>query len=324
MKATTRNLLAATLGALLLGAPAVQAAAPHQAHQVPGYYRMNIGKTEITALYDGYIDIDPKLLKGATAKDIQGLLARMFQNSVPGVQTAVNGFLVNTGDLLILVDTGAAACFGPTLGNLATNLKAAGYQPAQVDVVLLTHLHPDHACGLRSADGKAAFPKAEVYASQQDADYWLSDKTMAAAPKGAQGFFRMSMDSVAPYVESKHFKTFVPGGKMPGGLTSVAAFGHTPGHTAYLIKAGDASLLLWGDIVHSHATQFARPEVSIEFDVDNAKAVETRKRILEEAARDKLWIGGAHLPFPGFGHVRKEDKGFAWVPAEYGPLKAGK
>lgn len=308
------------LASLLLMTGAAIAAAPQQSEQAPGYYRMRLGKTEVTALYDGFVSLDPKLLKGASAKDIQSLLARMFQNTTPGVQTAVNAYLINTGEKLLLVDSGAAACFGPTLGGILSNLKAAGYAPEQVDAVLLTHLHGDHACGLRTADGRAAFPNADVYASKQDAAYWLSEKTAAAAPKGAQALFAMARDAVAPYVASEHFKTFVPGGKVVDGVLSVAAFGHTPGHTAYLIKVGKNSLLLWGDIVHNHASQFARPEVSIEFDVDSAKAIQTRKRLFEEAASEKLWIGGAHLPFPGIGHVRKDGASFAWVPVEYSPL----
>lgn len=323
---TTRfkHLMRCLLGLSLLGAALAHAAAPKQATQVPGYYRMDVGGIEVTSLYDGFVQLEPGLFKGASAKDFQGLLARMFQKSTPGIQTAVNAFLVNTGDKLILVDSGAASCFGPTLGGILGNLKAAGYAPEQVDAVLLTHLHADHACGLRTAEGAAAFPKAEVYASKQDADYWLDEKTMAAAPKGAQDLFKMAQDSVAPYVASGRFKTFIPGGKLVGGLGSIAAFGHTPGHTAFLIKAGNESLLLWGDVVHNHASQLARPEVSVEFDTDSRKAIATRKRLFEEAARDKLWIGGAHLPFPGFGHVRKETNGFAWVPVEYAPLAAEK
>jgi glyoxylase-like metal-dependent hydrolase (beta-lactamase superfamily II) len=109
---------------------------------------MMVGQFEVTALYDGYIDLDPKLFKYTSAREVQRLLARMFVESTPGMQTAVNAYLVNTGSHLILVDTGASACFGPTLGRIRENLHAAGYEPEQVDTILLTHLHADHACGL--------------------------------------------------------------------------------------------------------------------------------------------------------------------------------
>jgi len=292
--------------------------------QVPGYYRMMVGQLEVTALYDGYIDIDTKLLKYTSAREVQSLLARMFVKSTPGVQTAVNAYLVNTGTHLVLVDTGAAACFGPTLGGILNNLRAAGYTPEQVDTVLLTHMHGDHACGLTTADGKMVFPNATVRADKADADYWLSESNTAAAPEGGKPFFEMAQKAIAPYIAAQHFKTFdAAAGEQPvPGVRPVVARGHTPGHTGYLFTSGKESLLLWGDIVHSHATQFRRPNIAIEFDVDSHQAVQTRKRMMADAAKNQLWVGGAHLPFPGLGHVRREHNGYAWVPVEFGPIRS--
>ncbi|GHD56775.1 MBL fold metallo-hydrolase [Jeongeupia chitinilytica] len=305
-----------------LAAPVVHAAPPAQLKtQAPGFFRMALGDFVVTALYDGYIDIDPKLLKGASAQDIQTLLARMFLQTTPGVQTAVNAFLVHAGDKLILVDSGSGKCFGPNLGNIGTNLKAAGYTPEQVDLVLLTHLHPDHACGLASDDGKPAFPNADVYVSKAESGFWLDDETASKAPKEMQPFFKMAKDSVLPYARQGRLKVFGAGDKLLPGVTSVAAAGHTPGHTGYLISSKNQSLLLWGDLVHSHSVQFSRPEVSLEFDVNSEQAIATRKAIFANAARDKLWVGGAHLPFPGLGHVRSEGNAYAWVPIEYGPIR---
>jgi glyoxylase-like metal-dependent hydrolase (beta-lactamase superfamily II) len=302
--------------------PATASAAPpvKQTTQVPGYYRLNVGDIEVTALYDGYVALDNKLLKGASANDIQQLLGRMFIASSKGVQTAVNAFLINTGKNLILVDTGAAKCFGPTLGVIGDNLRAAGYEPAQIDSVLLTHLHGDHVCGLVAADGKPAFPNATVYVSRDEAGFWLNKDIAAKAPKEAQGFFKMAEDSVAPYARDGKVKQFAAGDKLMEDVVSVPTPGHTPGHAGYMFSSGDQQLLVWGDIVHSHAVQFARPEVSIEFDVDNKKAIATRKKVFADAVKNKLWIAGAHLPFPGIGHVRAEKKGYAWVPLEYSPV----
>jgi glyoxylase-like metal-dependent hydrolase (beta-lactamase superfamily II) len=312
------------VGLLLLAAPPMALAAPpaQQRTQAPGFYRMALGSVEVTALYDGFIDLSPKLLKGASEQAIQSQLARNFQNNSQGMQTAVNGFLIHTTDHLILVDTGAAQCFGPTLGGIVGNLRAAGYSPEEVDTVLLTHLHADHACGLRTSDGKPAFPNAVVYAAQAEAGHWLSEKRTAAAPKEARGHFRMAQNSVAPYVTAGRFKTFAPGETLVGGLTSIAAYGHTPGHTAYLVSSSGQSLLLWGDLVHSAATQFADPEIAIEFDTNSAQAIVSRKEILNRATQEKFWVAGAHLPFPGIGHVRRDAHGYAWVPVEFGPLRS--
>lgn len=319
---------AAAMGLTMLPATIgiAHAAAAQQKTQVPGYYRMMIGQLEVTALYDGYIDLDPKILKYTSAREVQSLLARMFVESTPGMQTAVNAYLVNTGSSLVLVDTGAAACFGPTLGRIGDNLRAAGYAPEQVDAVLLTHLHGDHACGL-AANGQLAFPNATVYVDKADADYWLSEANAAAAPKEAQGLFAMARAAVAPYQAANRFRTFNGGNGGNGaepiaGVRALPAYGHTPGHSGYLFTSGKDTLLLWGDIVHSHAVQFRRPQVAIEFDTDSHAAVITRKRILADAAKGKLWVGGAHLPFPGLGHVRRDTAGYTWVPAEYGPIRA--
>lgn len=319
-------ILRPALVALALAAPllpaAVEAAPPaQQKSQAPGFFRMALGAFEVTALYDGYVDIDTKLLSGASAKDIQDLLARMFQQNTPGVQTAVNAFLVHTGSHLVLIDTGTATAFGPTLGFVLDNIRAAGYDPAQIDTVLLTHLHPDHAYGLLTRDGQMAFPNAEIRTAKTEADFWLDEATAAAAPKESQPVFAKARQAVAPYIAAGRLKTYQAGEDLVPGITSVAAIGHTPGHTAYLISSEGKSLLAWGDIVHNHAIQLAKPEVAIEYDSDKTQAVATRKKIFADAARDQLWIAGAHMPFPGIGHVRADQDGYSWVPVEYGPLR---
>ncbi|QCF27113.1 MBL fold metallo-hydrolase [Hydrocarboniclastica marina] len=308
-----------------LGSASLHAAPPaQQRDQAPGFYRMALGDFEVTALYDGAVNLDPALLKGVSADDVQALLARMFNKSNDGVQTAVNAYLVHTGKHLVLVDAGAAQCFGSGLGHILPNIEASGYRAEDVDLVLLTHLHPDHSCGLVGSDGKAAFSNARVRVTKAEAGFWLNPEAAKKAPEDSKAFFTMSRDAVAPYKEIDRFETFEVGETLIPGVKVVSTPGHTPGHVSYLFESGDQSLLVWGDIIHSHAVQFARPEVSIEFDVDEPQAIETRQRVLAEAAADKLWIAGAHLPFPGLGHVRPENRGYSWVPVEYSPMPAAK
>ncbi|WP_159567725.1 MBL fold metallo-hydrolase [Budvicia diplopodorum] len=323
-KNISRALLALTIaGAGVLSAvqPTVALAAvpAQQKTQVPGYYRMQLGGFEVTALYDGYVNIDNKLLKGINGKDAKVLLDKMFLDSTNGVQTAVNAYLINTGTNLVLVDSGAAKCFGPTLGGIQNNIRAAGYTPEQIDTVLLTHLHADHSCGINE-QGKMVFPNAVVYASKADADYWLSPEIAAKAPEEAKGLFQMAQDSVAPYQAANHFKVYSPGDTLIAGVEVVPTPGHTPGHASYLFSAKGQELLIWGDIVHSHSIQFAQPEIAMEFDTDSKRAIETRKKLFADVAKKKLWIGGAHLPFPGLGHVAIDGKGYRWVPVEYSPV----
>lgn len=309
-------------GAFLLASGLAAAEAPQQNTQVPGYYRLNLGKFEVTALYDGAIDLDEKLLKNVQKRDVQRLLARQFLQG-PKVQTAVNAYLVNTGSKLILVDAGAAKLFGPGLGNIVDNLKAAGYKPEQIDTVLVTHLHGDHVNGLVGPDGQRVFANAEIWSAKADNDFWLNADTAAKAPQDAQPFFKMARDAAAPYLAAGKWKTFDADGELLPGVSSLATHGHTPGHASYLFENGGQKLLVLGDLVHNHAVQFARPDVAIEFDSDAKQAVDTRKRIFYRAAREKLLVAGMHLPFPGIGHVRKEAAGgYAWVPAEFAPLAA--
>ncbi len=306
--------------AVMSFAPLALAQVPQVQTQRPGYYRLQVGQFEITALYDGAIELDTKLLRNTSAADLNHLLSRMFVGK-PKMQTAVNAYLINTGKNLVLVDTGAAKLFGPSLGNVLQNMKAAGYEPSQVDTVVLTHLHGDHIGGLNDASGQPLFAKATILVAQADNDFWLSQKVAGGMPNKMQPFFKMARDSAAPYLASGQWKTFTNGSVLVPGIQAVKANGHTPGHTAYAVESEGHKLLIWGDLVHAHAVQFARPGVSIEFDIDQRQAVATRKSILQAMAASQSLVAGMHLPFPGIGHVRADGKGsYSWVPIEFMPL----
>lgn len=301
-----------------IGAPLAETAAAHK--QVPGYYRLALGEFEVTALFDGTVELDRKLLHNVSEQDLQRLLERHFLRG-PGLQTAVNAYLVNTGRNLLLIDAGAAGLFGPTLGNILANMKAAGYEPDEVDTVLLTHLHADHIGGLVDAGGKPVFPKARIMMPRAEHDFWLSAKQAAQAPSAMQGFFRMAQEIAAPYQAVGRWQPFTGGSQILPGIRALAANGHTPGHTAYLIESAGQKLTIWGDLVHAHAVQLAHPEVSIEFDVDQKAAIKSRRALLKKLAADRTLVGGMHLPFPGLGHVRAEEKGaYSWVPLDFTPF----
>jgi glyoxylase-like metal-dependent hydrolase (beta-lactamase superfamily II) len=297
------------------------AQAPQQGTQAPGYFRLALGEYEVTALFDGYNDLSPKLLQGMSQSQIRALLARRSIET-PGVQTAFNAFLVNTGKQLILVDSGAGQCIGATAGQLLTNMRAAGYQPEQVDTILLTHLHLDHVCGLVDAQKQALFTNATVYAAKAEADYWLDPAALAKAPAGAKAFFKIAQDSTAPYVAAGRFKTFAAGqSPLPGLVEATLEAGHTPGSTTYRFTSQNQSIVFMGDLVHNLAVQFEHPEVSIGFDVNSAQAINARQAVFSAAVASKTWVTAAHLPFPGIGHITAQGKHFQWVPVEYGPYK---
>lgn len=314
-----RLILTLTAFTLLCLATLAQAEAPMVQAQAPGYYRMMLGQFEVTALYDGAIQLDTKLLHNTPA-ELNKLLARMFVTP-PRMQTAVNAFLINTGKNLVLVDAGAAKLIGPSLGFVLQNMRAAGYDPAQVDTVIITHLHRDHIGGLTDASGQPVFPKARIFVSKEDNDFWLSQKIADGSPEKMQPSFKAARDTAAPYQKGGQWHTFSEGSVPVPGVKAVKANGHTPGHTAFSVESEGQKLLIWGDIVHAHAVQFARPDVSIEFDIDEKQAIATRKGIFKTMAITKSLVAGMHLPFPGIGHVRWDGKeSYSWVPIEFAPL----
>lgn len=291
--------------------------------QVPGYYRMALGEDiTVTAYYDGQLYIKKSALKNTSGLDLDSMMKAM---SVPvtkdGVQTSVNAYLVQHNGRLDLIDSGAAKCFGGDLGRIVDNIKASGINPDDVDSVIVTHMHPDHACGATNADGTAAFRNAEFVAPRIDADYWLSESIAKTVPEQDRSFFDDARRVVAPYKASGRFRTFEKGQSPVPGIESIDEAGHSPGMTGYLVGSNDKKLLVWGDVIHSHAVQFKHPEVSVVFDDNPKAAIATRVRILNYAAQGKLWIGAAHLPFPGIGHVVTEGKAYRWNPVEYSPVR---
>jgi glyoxylase-like metal-dependent hydrolase (beta-lactamase superfamily II) len=308
-----------TLAIALPFAPIANAGAPQVKTQAPGYYRMQLGDFEITALSDGTVKLPVgKLLGNTTPEKVASVLSLNFLQDP--LETSVNGYLVNTGTKLILIDTGAANLFGPTLGNLVNNLKASGYQPEQVDEVYITHMHADHVGGLISGD-KLTFPNAIVRADQHDADYWLSQANLDAAPKDSKGFFMGAMASLNPYVKAGKFKSFTGDTDLTPGIKATAAYGHTVGHSTFVIESKGQKLVLWGDLMHVASVQFPEPSVVMGFDTDKKLAEIERKKAFADAAKQGYWVAGAHLSFPGIGHVRSVDQGYVWIPANYSSLK---
>lgn len=313
-----RQVLAVATSCLLL-LNVAHAAAPQVRTQAPGYYRVMLGDFEVTALYDGSLELPvDKLFTNATPAKVDKALAHDFLSSP--VETSVNAYLINTGSKLVLIDTGAAKLFGPGLDKLAGNLKAAGYQPEQVDEVYITHMHGDHIGGLMAGD-KLAFPNAIVRADRHDAEFWLSQANLDKAPEDMKKYFQAAMASFNPYVAAGKFKPFDGDTELMPGIKAIAAYGHTPGHTIYRIESKGQTLMLWGDLMHVAAVQFAEPAAAVQFDTDNKSAARQRARAYADAAQHGYLIGAAHLSFPGLGHLRREGKGYAFVPLNYSGLK---
>lgn len=294
------------------------AAAPMTKVQAPGFYNIMLGNFEITALSDGTDEQPVDKLLSESATRTNAVLKKSFLRSP--LETSVNAFLINTGSRLVLVDTGAGAWFGPTLGKLAANLRAAGYKPAQVDDILLTHMHPDHEGGL-VANGHRVFPNATVYASEKDADFWLSkanmDKAAVHSASEPKIFFQDAIASLKPYVNAGKVHWFNHNSEVVPGVYSIASPGHTMGHTAYLVQSKGQKLLLMGDSVVVGAVQFKNPSVTVAYDTNPKEAIASRTKLFAQAAKDGDLVGGAHVSFPGLGHITKQGQGWKWIPVNY-------
>lgn len=307
---------AATILALAaaFAAVTVQAAAPMAKFQAPGFYRTTLGDFEVTVLNDGTLDLPVnKLLKQPPAKT-DAALAKVFEKSP--IQTSVNGFLINTGSKLILIDAGAASLFGPTLGQLVGNLKASGYKPEQVDEIYITHMHSDHVGGLASNEQRV-FPNAVVRAGKLDADYYLNQANLDKAPPEAKDNFQGPMVSVNPYVKAGKFQPIVANSELVPGIKSYFNGGHTVGHITYVVESKGQKLVLLGDLLHVQAVQFDDPGVGIQFDTDSTIAIAERKEAFAAAAKGGYLIGAAHLSFPALGHVRAHGKAYQFIPVNY-------
>lgn len=307
----------ASTAALPLSRKAALAKTAPTGVQAPGLYRFRVGSFEVTALNDGMLGLELGLYASADKSEVEQLLDQAFlpKKEIP---TAVNTYLVNTGERLVLIDAGAPAGFAPTLGKLPANLRAAGIEPSAVDVVLLTHLHADHVGALTSGGGMA-FPNAELVVAEPEYTFWMDESALARAPAEMKPFFETAQAAVKPYASANRVRRVSASAEVVPGIRAEAAPGHTPGHTMFRITSGSDALLVWGDIVHTPALQFARPEWAIGFDTDQAGAIETRRRVFDQAAADRTLVAGMHIPFPGIGHVARERQGYRFVPSFWSP-----
>ncbi|MFN6486122.1 MULTISPECIES: MBL fold metallo-hydrolase [unclassified Nostoc] len=284
--------------------------------QAPSLYRFGLGDFGITVLSDGTVPQDLyTLLTNTNPGKIDSLLHRNFLANP--VETSINVFLIDTGDHRVLVDTGAGELFGSKLGGrLQASLKAAGCAPDEIDMVLLTHIHTDHSGGLVE-NGQLMFPRATVYVGQPDVDFWLDRANAEVAQANRRKSFYGAIKTVEPYLAAGKLKPFSGETVILPGITSLPTPGHTPGHSCYHVESQGESVEFWGDMLHVASVQLLHPAIAIIYDVDPDAAASQRVKQLANAEKTRCLVAGAHLPFPGLGHIRAEDQGYAWVPMNY-------
>jgi predicted metal-binding membrane protein/glyoxylase-like metal-dependent hydrolase (beta-lactamase superfamily II) len=301
---------------MLSGASSAHAAAPLEKAQAPGFYRMMLGDFEVTALNDGVIAYTTaQVLPDATPEQIKTALSAAGLSDPVGM--SYNAFLINTGSKLVLIDTGTGGKLDESplfhgAGRLLANLRAAGYEPEQVDEVCITHVGPDHIGGL-TVGSKRTFPNAMLRAAKSEVDFYLNSD----AARQSEIWFRFRSELFDPYIKAGRFTSFDGDVAIVPGIRALATPGHTPGHTSYVVESKGQTLVVMGDLVLVGALQFADPALSSPFDADRNAAVTQRTRILKLAADQDYWIAGAHLSFPGIGHVRRNQLQYSWSPINY-------
>ena len=312
-----------TMGALTAAAiaPSIvrqgQAAQPAAANQAPGFYRFTVGDLQVTAINDGvaFRTLDG-FIKNAPDADVKQALAAAFLPS-DKMTIPFTTLVVNTGSKLVLLDSGNGDLGAPTSGTWMANFKAAGFDPAQVDTILISHFHGDHINGLRLKDGSAVFVKAEIMVPAAEWAFWMDDAKMAAAPDGLKPAFQNVRRVFGPI--AKDVARFDWGKEPVTGITTIAAPGHTPGHTAFAIASGNGKLMAMSDTTNNPALFARHPEWSAVFDMDGPEAVATRRKMLDMAAADRMQVSFYHASFPATGFIAKDGAAYQMVPMSWSP-----
>lgn len=301
--------------------------APYVNQSAPGWTRFRHGQFECTVVTDGLIQVGAPHPTFTVSNDseIDSLLTDAFL-PVDRMSIEQNILVVNTGERLILFDTGAGVnaqfgvkTFGTQVGRAIHNLRAAGIEPEQIDIVALTHAHPDHCWGLVDDDGHLLYPNAQVAVSAIDLDYW-TDLSVLCKPEGLEmseamrDQFRGAHKNLTPYVEAGQVSRLSDGQVIAPGVTCHLRPGHSPGHMLYRIESEGQLLTVWGDICHHHVLLLAHPEWGIRFDYDQAAAARTRMQVFDEVIESRSTVLAYHFPFPGRGHLRRVNGRLDWVP----------
>ncbi|MEM0989633.1 MAG: MBL fold metallo-hydrolase [Pseudomonadota bacterium] len=292
-----------------------QAGVPLQGPSSAHIYRFKLGAYEVTTILDGAIQIDgphPIFGQNVTAEELQALAV---ENFLPPTRMEI-GFtqtVVNTGSEVVLFDAGnGAGRRGKGAGLMRERLAAAGIAPEAVDVVAMTHFHPDHIGGLME-DGSPAFPNARYVMPTNEYDFWSPVEKAEAEATARVG--KLVQSNVVPLAANT---TMIgDGGSVVSGVTAMATNGHTPGHTCYVIESDGKNLLILGDACNHYVVSMQRPEWHVRFDMDKEGAVAARKEVLGMLASEKMPFVGYHMPYPAVGFVEPLGEGFRFVPASY-------
>ena len=299
--------------AATLGAVPAAAKAPLAKTQAPYFYRFDHGKFQVTMVSDGPLPLGPPgdAFLGLTKDEIA---AQLTNNFLPADNVVLeqNSPVVNTGTQLVLFDTGMGTqkMFGPTTGRQQRSLREAGINPASIDAVVCSHAHIDHIGGLVDARNRRLFPNARVYLSEADFNFWTDESEIKGKPKE---FVAHARKNLLPYrdrlVFIKDGQEFIPG------ITALAAPGHTVGHTVFMIQSEGKQAAFIGDLTHHPVLLMEKPRTEFAYDTDPKQSAQTRVRLLDMFAAQRIPVMAYHFAWPGMGYVSKAGEGFRYHPS---------
>jgi glyoxylase-like metal-dependent hydrolase (beta-lactamase superfamily II) len=308
-----------------LGSSPAHAAVPPAGAQAPGFYRYKVGSYECTSINDGARSFPMPDTFVKNVPKAEALAAAEAAYMPQGMVTVpFNPQLINTGSKLILIDSGnGIATYEPTkgaVGRTLQNLAAAGVDPKSIDVVLMTHLHPDHTNGIRAADGSMAFPNAEIMVPAVDWAFWMNDENAAKAQSNEmmKNYFA-NVKKIYAGIESKVTK-YEWGKEVAPGITSIAVPGHTPGHTAFAVASGSSKILIQSDVTNIPELFLRNPDWHVAYDTEPDVAQATRHKFYDMAAAEKAMVVGFHFAFPSIGHVEKDGTKYRLIPIAWNPV----
>jgi len=324
---TRRTILTGAAAATTIAAvrqPA-HAAAPPTGKQAPGFYRYKLGEYEITVVTDGVnrFKLPDNFVTNVKREDVNAALAAAYLE--PDMMAVpYSPIVVNTGSRLIVIDTGTGeANFAQSkgaAGQFQANLAAAGIDAKAVDTVIISHYHGDHVNGLLRADNTLAFPNAEILVPAVEHKFWMDDGEMSRAPAGRmEGLFKNNRRVFSGEVV-KRLKTYDAGKEIAPGITAIATYGHTPGHSSHVIASGERKLYVQADVTNVPFLFARNPGWHLVFDQDAKMAEETRRKVYDMVAAEKMLIQGFHYPFPAVGHIEKDGNGYRVISVPWNPV----
>ncbi|HYZ31452.1 MAG TPA: MBL fold metallo-hydrolase, partial [Crenalkalicoccus sp.] len=295
--------------------PALPAAAT-PATQAPGFYRFKLGSYVVTTVHDGSRVVPLQgFVRNAPLEEVQKELTAVYLPT-DGLRIPFTITVVDTGRQLIVFDTGnGPQAAGAPIGRFDENFRAAGLDPAKVALVVLSHFHGDHIGGLVTAESGMAFPNAELVVPATEWAWWTDEGNVTRSPEGQRGTFANTAKRFAPY--QGRVRQLAAGAEAAPGIRSVPAYGHTPGHTCFIIADGNDQMMFVADATNRPELLARRPDFHIIYDFDVEAAETARRRIYDQVAADRMRVTGFHFPFPATGWMAKEGAGYRFVPADW-------